>query len=148
MQSLAVGVRRTNPIKERLAVIGAIMRTKKEVRFPGLLLLRSWDGRVPGEHIRSITPKTCPDTATTSICSVSVANKKPGSYPRNLCHLDDIAVNDPESAWNAICVTCRMRNDGTIYFVLHIPFVSFGDGHNADEIREIVKDSYAALPDF
>jgi len=74
IRSLSAGVRRYNKELDRFAVIGAAIRTSQEIRAPGLLLFRSWHGRVPGVQFTTVTAKTAADVAATPVMPIDITS--------------------------------------------------------------------------
>jgi len=97
IRALSAGRRRFNAEQTRFAIIGAAVRTQEAIRSPGLLLFRSWHGRVPGVELISVTEKTGSDSATTPVMALSNGARAHSAFPRNLFHVDDVVPGMPDA---------------------------------------------------
>ena len=147
LRLLAGNVQTLDSGETRFVGVGTPIRTNNILRHPGLLLLRSWHGIVPGVRYISITERTARDRDVTPALLYATSNYSLVSVARNLYHLDYLNAHGPHAHWNAIGITCSSLNDGIhARFTLHIPLCSAGERHNHEELSKIVARAYEMLP--
>ena len=145
----AVGaVREVEPNEKRYVALGSVVRTLREPRRPGVLLARTWHGRVPGVQLIPVTPRTANDTAGTPVMDYNAEhNISVSMYPRAIFHLDELVARGAETLWNAFSVTCARTNDGrTANFTFHIPAVSFSADYDYDALHTAVINAFDTMP--
>ena len=87
IRAFAGGVQSLDSGEERFVAVSAAVRTNDKLRFPGLLLLHSWEGQVPGVGYRTVTNDTKNDLLTTPTLSCGISNYCLSNMARNLFHL-------------------------------------------------------------
>lgn len=97
----------------------AAVRTETDIRWPGVLLSRSWHGKVPGAGHLCITENSKNDVEGTPVLRYSIDNYNIVYVARNLFHLDNLNVHAPDATWNAMVLKCsRLNAENRVRFTL------------------------------
>ena len=71
LRALAGGVHLLRAGEERYCAVGAVIRKNTSQRLPGVLLHRTWHGRVPGVDFTSVNEAIANDMESTPVPSLS-----------------------------------------------------------------------------